>query len=65
MVLGGDKSTYKVRLRFRKIKNTHCSWIMTEVFYVFMNTKPGCISEINAKVSENYLSGKNNRLISI
>lgn len=63
MALGGDNFTYKVRLRLRKIKDTHCPWIMTEVFcknsfVFFTNTTSGCISEINAKVSENYLSGK-------
>jgi len=63
LALGGDNFSYKVRFRLRKIKNTHCPWIMTEVFcensfMFFTNTTPGCISDINAKISENYLSGK-------
>lgn len=59
----GDNFMYKVRFRLRKIKATLCPWIMTEVFcqnsfIYFTNTISGCISEINAKISDNYLSGK-------
>jgi hypothetical protein len=63
MDIGGDNFSYKARFRLRKIKNTHCPWIMTEVFcensfMYFTNTIPGCIGEINAKVSEHELRGK-------
>ena len=63
MDVGGDNFKYKARFRLRKIKNTLCPWIMTEVFcensfMYFTNTSPGCISEINAKISDKDLSGK-------
>ncbi len=63
MNLAGDNFSYKVRFRLRKIKNTLCPWIMTEVFcensfMYFTNTIPGCISEINGKISEHELRGK-------
>ncbi|GAB3502124.1 hypothetical protein [Emticicia fontis] len=63
MDVAGDNFRYKARFRLRKIKNTLCPWIMTEVFcqnsfMYFTNTIPGCISEVNAKISEKDLSGK-------
>jgi hypothetical protein len=63
MDVAGDNFTYKARFRLRKIKNTLCPWIMTEIFcensfMYFTNTIPGCISEINAKISEHEIRGK-------
>ena len=63
MEVEGDNFRYKARLRMRKTKETHCPWMMTEVFcensfMFFTNTTPGCVSDINAKVSEQSLSGK-------
>lgn len=69
MDVAGDNFVYKARFRLRKIKNTLCPWIMTEIFcensFIYLtNTIPGCISEINAKLSENDLSGKTTDLSS-
>lgn len=63
----GDNFRYKARLRMRKTKETHCSWMMTEVFcensfLFFTNTTPGCVSDINAKIGEHYLNGKTSDL---
>lgn len=63
MDIGGDNFSFKARFRLRKIKNTLCPWVMTEVFcensfMYFTNTTPGCIGEINAKVSEQEIRGK-------
>ncbi|MBA4852855.1 hypothetical protein [Emticicia sp. BO119] len=63
MEVAGDNFSYKARFRLRKIKNTLCPWIMTEVFcensfMYFTNTTPGCIGEINAKISEHEIRGK-------
>lgn len=63
MDVSGDNFSYKVRFRLRKIKSTHCPWLMTEVFcknsfMYFTNTTPGCIGEINGKISEQELRGK-------
>jgi len=63
MDVTGDNFKYKARFRLSKIKNTLCPWIMTEVFcensfMYFTNTTPGCISEINAKISEHEIRGK-------
>ena len=69
MQVAGGNFRYKARLRMRKTKETHCPWMMTEVFcensfLFFTNTTPGCVSDINAKISEKYLSGKTSDLSS-
>lgn len=63
MDIEGDNFKYKVRFRLRKIKSTLCPWVISEVFcqnsfIYFTNTIEGCISEINAKISDKTLSGK-------
>jgi hypothetical protein len=63
MDISGDNFSYKARFRLRKVNSTLCPWIMTEVFcensfMYFTNTTPGCIGEINAKISEHEIRGK-------
>lgn len=61
--LESDNFIFKVRIRFKELKNVMCPTIMYEVCaqrnaLVFFTTLPGCTGNINTNVGEHFISGK-------
>lgn len=62
-----DNFRFKVRIRFKELKNVMCPKIMYEVTgqsnsLYFFNTLPGCTGNIDANVGEHFMSGKTSDL---
>jgi len=58
-----DNFIFKVRIRFKELKNVTCPKIMYEVTgesnsLYFFSTLPGCTGSIDANVGEHFMSGK-------
>jgi hypothetical protein len=61
--LDSDNFKFKVRIRFKELKNVMCPMIMYEVCaqsnaVVFFTTLPGCTGNITTNVGEQFISGK-------
>ncbi|HKZ38071.1 MAG TPA: hypothetical protein VJ184_10490 [Chryseolinea sp.] len=58
-----DNFKFKVRIKFKELKNVKCPMIMYEVYgqsnaLFFFTTPPGCTGNINTNVGEHFMSGK-------
>jgi hypothetical protein len=65
--LESNNFIFKVRIRFKELKNVMCPTIMYEVCaqsnaLVFFTTLPGCTGNINTNVGEHFISGKTTNL---